>query len=204
MTAVLAFAIAIVIAIWKAVQREPVPWTFLILLVLAGIILLTIAIIKISKTHARAHRNHTPYDDQVTRPNIPSPLAKECFKRAARLIKGKEDGIIMSFHGLYRARAYDLESNEDLVWVCDKLIAHGSSHPFQGLDECMPQSEWLDFMKWGHLHAKWDFGRGGGYLYAAPEWSNKKGRPCNEKKVWRGVTAQGLDEDQYNLIKPPW
>ena len=178
----------------------------LIVFIAIGVIALSLIVISRFRIKTRTNAQVTPQTTKtgiITQTSIPSPLAKECFKRAARLIKGKEDGIIMSFHGLYRARAYDLESNEDLVWVCDKLIAHGSSHPFQGLDECMPQSEWLDFMKWGHLHAKWDFGRGGGYLHAAPEWSNKKGRPCNEKKVWRGVMAQGLDEDQYNLIKPP-
>ena len=128
---------------------------------------------------------------------VPSPEAKECLNRAAELLKQKKDGIIMNFHGLYRARAYDLQSNDDLIWVCDKLVAHGYSHPFEGLDECMPQSEWLDFMKWGHLHAKWDFGQEGGYLHAAIQWSNERGRPLDEKKVWRGVMAEVLDEHRY-------
>jgi len=128
---------------------------------------------------------------------VPSDKARECLIRAAALLKDKKDGVVMNFHGLYRARAYDLESNQDLMWVCDKLVEHGYSHPFEGLNECVLQIEWLDFMKWGHLHAKWDFGRGGGYLQAAPEWSNKKGRPYDEKKVWRGVMGQVLDENRY-------
>lgn len=129
--------------------------------------------------------------------HVPSHKAEECLSRAAQLIKEKKDGIIMNFHGLYRARAYELESNDDLIWVCDKLVEHGYSHPFKGLDECMPQNEWLDFMRWGHLHANWNFGQEGDYLRAAIQWSNERGRPFEEKKVWRGVMAEVLDEHRY-------
>jgi hypothetical protein len=145
----------------------------------------------------------SPSSGNDTGRRVPSHKAEECLNRAAELIKEKKDGVIMNFHGLYKAGAYDLESNDDLVWVCDKLVAHGYSHPFEGLDECMPQNEWLDFMKWGRLHADWNFGQDGDYLHAAIQWSNERGRPFDEKKVWRGVMAQVLDEHRYGLTKPP-
>jgi hypothetical protein len=137
------------------------------------------------------------YEFKSYRDWLPSPKAEECLSRAAELLKNKKDGIIMNFHGLYRAKAYDLESNDDLIWVCNRLVAHGYSHPFEGLDECMPQNEWLDFMKWGHLHARWNFGEKGDYLRAAIQWSNERGRPLDEKKVWRGVMAETLDQNRY-------
>ena len=118
----------------------------------------------------------------------------EVLSETVKILKAPTANVIMRFHALYQAEAYKLESNDDLVFICEELANHGHEHPFKGLEECVLTSEWLDFMRWGQLHAKWDFGQSGDYLRAAAQWCVHRGRAQNEENVFRGVFANTLDQ----------
>ncbi len=124
---------------------------------------------------------------------------QDSLERACLALKNG-DAMLMPFHALYVAEAYKFESNGDLVQLCQDLVTIGNEHPFKGLDQWVLQTEWLDYLKWGHLHPTYNFADGGDYLKAVEDWNERQGRtPPKESLVWRGVMGLALDEAKRDL-----
>src|SRR6266481_1129447 len=95
-TAMLFFLASIGTAIWRSVKEQPVPWMSLILLCVVGAVLVTIAIIKISKAHK------APV--QIAQRKEPQPIIvaidelKSLLHEGERLVgKFQEDSIKPTF-----------------------------------------------------------------------------------------------------------
>lgn len=112
-----------------------------------------------------------------------NPVSREeCFETAARLLKAHRQ-YMDTFHGLFCSKADQLESNDDLIWVCEELSKYGYDHPFDAIHLYVPKAEWLEFIQWGKRHATYDFERDNDYLSAAQEWGEKHGHPKPSKKL---------------------
>lgn len=107
---------------------------------------------------------------------------EQCFDNAARLLKTFRE-YLDSFNAIYCAQAAELGSNEEVVWVSNQLKEHGYDHPFTAIHVYVPTAEWLDFVRWGRHHAKYNFERDNDYLTAAQEWSKLKGHKQPSKAV---------------------
>jgi len=100
----------------------------------------------------------------------------QCFANTAALLKAHKQ-YTDAFNAAFCAKAYELTSNDDVVWVCDQLAKHGYYHPFHAIHIYVPKYEWLSFLQWGKQHAKYDFTRDNDYLSAAQEWGQVRGHP---------------------------
>jgi hypothetical protein len=103
---------------------------------------------------------------------------RECFNRAAQKLKGVT--VEELFPGFYKAEPYNLESNDEVIKVCDLLTQHGHTHPFGRIDGHVLKNEWWEFLKWGHAYNKVHFDKGMQYIAAAREWNNEKKKRPNK------------------------
>ena len=55
-----------------------------------------------------------------------------CFERSAAMLK-QHGSVLLSFHALSRAEGHKLESNEEVVEVCNLINEAGYDHPFEGI-----------------------------------------------------------------------
>ncbi|PYL07248.1 MAG: hypothetical protein DME33_11105 [Verrucomicrobia bacterium] len=117
----------------------------------------------------------------------------ECFERAAQLLKkptvyqhGRE------FQGFFKAEPYKMESNEEVIKLCNLLMKAGHKHPFERIKSHVLESEMLDFLRWGNVHHELNFGKNPfHYLKGAYEWNHKvKGRPDKQLGLQEAILAE--------------
>jgi uncharacterized membrane-anchored protein YhcB (DUF1043 family) len=113
--------------------------------------------------------------------------------KAAELLKTSETPgkFIMPFQGMYAAGAADLETNDQVQWVADKIAEH-HDHPMQGLEECVCRDEWLVFLQWGKHHGSFRFDRGDDYLQGAMQWAVDHGRASSISSLKAQVIGEML------------
>jgi hypothetical protein len=99
----------------------------------------------------------------------------ECLNISVGLLK-KYPIFMLPMHAVYRAKAYKLESNDDLLWICSELEKHGHADPFLGFEEFIPASERLEFLKWARKQNGIDLSKGNSFVTGADAWPKLKGR----------------------------
>jgi hypothetical protein len=92
--------------------------------------------------------------------------------RASELLKHPGP---LPFQAMYAARAADLKTNDQVLWVADKLSEH-HDHPMQGFGQLVLRSELLDFLRWGKRHAVFEFDKRDDYLQGAVDWAVEHNR----------------------------
>jgi hypothetical protein len=118
---------------------------------------------------------------------------RECFERAAALLKKPtEYQYGREFQGFFKAEPYKLESNKEIVQLCDLLVKAGHKHPFKKIKSHVLESEWLEFLYWGHVHHRLRFAMNPfDYLKGAYEWNHKiKGRPDTQLGLQDAILAE--------------
>jgi hypothetical protein len=96
---------------------------------------------------------------------------------AAKRLQNGSIQSLFSFNAICVAQAHTLRTNEDLVWVCDELVKNKHAHPFEGLEERVPQRDWLEFVQRATLRPNIKTEKSGDYLHFAEEWPKIKGYP---------------------------
>jgi len=100
-----------------------------------------------------------------------------CFERSAALLK-QHGSVLLSFHTLSRAEGHRLESNEEVVEVCDLLYEAGYDHPFEGISPgYVPEKDWLSFLKHVKHAPNINPEKGKDYIDAADRWRQDHGYP---------------------------
>lgn len=118
--------------------------------------------------------------------------AKGVLDKAFELLKRPESQM-QPFQGLYAAGAADLKTNEQVVWVADKISEH-HEHPMRWMQKYVPEEEWLSFLQWGKHHPDFNFEKGGDYLKGLVQWAVKHNRGTEEsiaKEIYTGMVDQG-------------
>jgi uncharacterized membrane protein YeaQ/YmgE (transglycosylase-associated protein family) len=182
------FAGAFVTTLWAFYQQitgRPLPMTAFWSLVGACILLAVFLAWREQYQKAKARETER---EKATR---------RCFNHAAQLLKtaqlllrGSARRVIV-FPSFYQAEPYNLESNDEVIQVCDLLTQIGHARPFDGIDGHVLKNEWWDFLQWGHTHPTLHFEKGMAYISGAREWNQKvKGRPRKTFDLQTEVLAE--------------
>ena len=100
-----------------------------------------------------------------------------CFERTAALLK-QHGSVLLSFHALSRAEGHRLESNEEVVGVCDLIYEAGYDHPFEGISPgYVPEKDWLSFLKYVKHGPNINPEKGKDYIDAADRWRQDHSYP---------------------------
>ncbi len=115
----------------------------------------------LQEKHAALWSENADLKNKVSKMESQRATQRECILRKCRdvILKGNSARVAVHLAG-----ADELESNDDLVWVCDKLVEHHHNHPFWSFiptqiigDDPLekanfdgflrPQEDWLPFLK---------------------------------------------------------
>jgi hypothetical protein len=122
------------------------------------------------------HRHQAWEKDQEARGiSVHLPRKREqCLMDAAQLLKSPSE-VLWSFNAICRANIDQLDTNDDVVWVCDELAARGYDHPFFGLDDNVPKKDWREFVREAKLRVTTD--TTGEYVRLGEKWWELKKYP---------------------------
>jgi hypothetical protein len=138
-----------------------------------------------------------PPKDESHNQSEPKKAVRDCFERAAQFLKSPRKHFF-EFPDFFQAEPYKLESNDDLIQVCNMLVEIGHKHPFRKIKSHVLESEWLDFLKWGKNHPKLHLERETDHLKGAYEWNHKmKGRPDVPLDLPTSVMENILDQRPF-------
>jgi hypothetical protein len=174
-------AITVSKAIYNAYKAQPIPWTVLIIIAFVGLSLVAFSTVALRKKNKDSEKDSKRVVSDRGLNIAPTSATggevtrESCFEGTAHLLKTREK-YLDAFNALFLARADNLDSNEDVIWVCKQLALREYEHPFSAIHMFVPDGEWLQFLKWGRHHAKYNFESDNDYLYAAEEWNKKSGR----------------------------
>jgi hypothetical protein len=126
----------------------------------------------------------------------PETNRKKLFLRVAELLNENPRHFIADFNALILAGLQHLESNDDLVRICDELEKNGHKHPLKELGDYVPERDWLRFLQWVAVRPNTDTKWGYGYVDAAQEWPKREGYP-------QPATRFPLRLAVMSEIKPP-
>jgi hypothetical protein len=123
--------------------------------------------------------------------------ASRVLDKACELLKTSEipGQFVMPFQGMYAAGAADLETNDQVQWVSDEIAEH-HDHPMLGLEKCVLNEEWLDFLRWGKHHGSLRFDRGDDYLQGAMQWAVNHGRAESISSLKTAVIGEMLAQQR--------
>jgi hypothetical protein len=108
-----------------------------------------------------------------------------CFERSAAMLK-QHGSVLLSFHALSRAAGHRLESNEEVVEVCDLIYEAGYDHPFEGISPgYVPEKDWLSFLK----HVK-----------HAPNINSEEGKDYDAADRWRQDHGYPVPPDDAGYV----
>jgi len=100
-----------------------------------------------------------------------------CFERSAAILK-QHHSVLLPFHALSRAQGHRLESNEELVEVCNLIQGAGYDHPFEGISPgYVLEEDWLPFLKYVKHAPNLNPEEGKDYIDAAEQWRQDHGYP---------------------------
>src|SRR5262245_28272599 len=100
-----------------------------------------------------------------------------CFERSATMLK-QHGSALLSFHALSCSEGHRLESNEEVIEVCDLLYEAGYDHPFEGITPgYVPEKDWLSFLKHVKHAPNINPEKGKDYIDAANRWRQDHGYP---------------------------
>lgn len=102
-------------------------------------------------------------------------VRQEILEKAADLLNETPRQFVAEFNALPLAGAHRLESNRDLVWICNKLSDGGHQNTLLELGDWVPQRDWLEFLQWVTVRANTNTKNGYNYVWAAAEWPKRKG-----------------------------
>jgi hypothetical protein len=114
-------------------------------------------------------------DDDVQITQCREKQREEALDKSVVLLK-KHYPFMLSLHAIYRAKAYELKSNDDLCWICTQLVKAGHHDPFCNFQAFVPDSERLEFIKWARRQHGIDLSVGNSCLTAVQSWPEHKGR----------------------------
>ena len=102
---------------------------------------------------------------------------QDCFERSAAMLK-QHGSVLLSFHALSHAEGHRLETNDELVDVCDLIYEAGYDHPFEGISPgYVPEKDWLSFLKYVKHAPNINPEKGKDYIDAADRWRQDHGYP---------------------------
>jgi hypothetical protein len=114
---------------------------------------------------------------------------EECVDRVCELLQNPTE-CLWIFNAICLAGAYKLAKNDQLVAVCDELKKNGHDHPFEGIEDYVPQRDWLEFVKTAVRRADVDAKRTGKYLLLVHEWPELKGYPKPREEIPLSLTVK--------------
>ena len=112
-----------------------------------------------------------------------SAACQEFLDKVTALLKDRSK-YRMPMNALCEAGAHKLDSNDQVLWICDQLEQHGYENPFDVLDEYVWKTERLEFIRWAVRHANINMTsmKGINYFDAAEQWRKDKGHPEPSEK----------------------
>jgi hypothetical protein len=122
--------------------------------------------------------------------------ARRVLDKASKLLKASDipGKFVMPFQGLYAAGAADLETNDQVQWVADRISEH-HDHPMLGLEKCVFKDEWLAFLQWGKHHGSLKFDQEDDYLQGAMQWAVAHGRGSSISSLKTAVIGEMLKQN---------
>jgi hypothetical protein len=122
--------------------------------------------------------------------------SNQVVEKAFALLKRPESRL-QPFQALYVAGAADLETNDQVVSVANKLSEH-HDHPLRWMQPYVLEGEWLQFLQWGKYHPDLKLDTGD-YLEAVIAWAVKHNTGTEESisaEIIRGMSA---DQDNNEI-----
>jgi len=122
--------------------------------------------------------------------------SNQVVEKAFALLKRPESRL-QPFQALYVAGAADLETNDQVVSVANKLSEH-HDHPLRWMQPYVLEGEWLQFLQWGKNHPDLKLDTGD-HLEAVIAWAVKHNRGTEESisaEIIRGMSA---DQDNNEI-----
>jgi hypothetical protein len=102
---------------------------------------------------------------------------ESCVTRACELLQEPKK-YLWSFNAICGAGADQLRRNEQVVILREQLIKYGHDDPFAGLEDYVPQKDWLQFIKTAVRRPDiLTDARHGDYLKLAEKWPEMQGNP---------------------------
>jgi hypothetical protein len=122
--------------------------------------------------------------------------SNQVVEKAFALLKRPESRL-QPFQALYVAGAADLETNDQVVSVANKLSEH-HDHPLRWMQPYVLEGEWLQFLQWGKYYPDLKLDTGD-YLEAVIAWAVKHNTGTEESisaEIIRGMSA---DQDNNEI-----
>jgi hypothetical protein len=158
--------------------------------------------LSIKRSSARSVSQAEPADRRLAR----RMAREECLDRSVSLLK-KHYPFMLPMHAVYRAKAYKLESNDDLCWICAGLVKHGHRDPFCGFQAFILDSERLEFIQSARKQHGIDLSVGNSCLTAVQSWPEHKGRSqptiSHQESVGAGVEWELAGKEDWMNQLPP-
>lgn len=214
---ILAIAIPAAYAAWQYLRWQPLQWTVLFVFIAIGV--LALGLIAIGSLRNKNHRLMQPGSQSSEIdlnelnaslvPNIEADKKREKHRRDVLLCivdyykKNSYDGL----KALRVCKADELESNDELLKLCDDLVKYDHPHPLFEIKRHVPQEEWLNFLKEARLRGmdlgdKSELSRY--FIKRHPAYKQLLGNAFEISAI-ASPNLQNLTERGFDIEgKPPW
>jgi hypothetical protein len=102
------------------------------------------------------------------------------FQNCVAMLKSPRP--IFPLNAIVRNQAFNLEENDDVIWLCDEIGKKRCGHPFAELLPYVPKSDWKEFLRWAHFIADYDLINGDDFRDAAERWRFDHNYPLPPKE----------------------
>ena len=118
----------------------------------------------------------------------------------------KNESPIFSFHVVIRHKAYNLDENDEVNWLCDEIGKTTYEHPFTNIGSCVPKKDRKEFLRWTDLFTDYDVisGNSADHYRAAEQWrvEHNYPNPTQQERVDAAFT-KALGPPSVTASKQP-